>query len=314
MEQRFKGGMDKQSKTFKGMLSNVTDFIGKAGRTLGMPIFTRLETSAANLLKWFDKIQQNKTLEDMAAKFDKYLTNKFEYFNRVIAPKLSSIYDVIRDIAKKAFPDMEASFESMRPKLEYLVVNGLDLVYKALKWINDNYDAVKFGIETIGAAWLAYNGIISTVRTAQLLLNTAMSLNPVIAILAALYLVIFHFDKVKNGALIVKDKIMEAWDSLGKSTDNLKFKMLECFTDIRNGIADRINPIIDKVNNIITMLNRITPGAIKVPTISPMSYESVSRVSVSSGIGSLEDVPGSVEINPAGNPTGGVTKTVQVNK
>jgi len=68
MEDRYKGGMEMQSKSFKGMLSNVADFIGTMGREFGKPIFERMRVGLAGALGFLDTIKENGTMEAITAK------------------------------------------------------------------------------------------------------------------------------------------------------------------------------------------------------------------------------------------------------
>lgn len=63
MEKRFKGGMDLQSKTFKGMLSNASDFASGIGRKLGQPIFEGFKAQLGNLLDILNNLQANGTID-----------------------------------------------------------------------------------------------------------------------------------------------------------------------------------------------------------------------------------------------------------
>ena len=51
MEDRYKGSMEIQSKTFRGMVSNAQDMIGAIGRTVGEPIFEAFKDSLENILE-----------------------------------------------------------------------------------------------------------------------------------------------------------------------------------------------------------------------------------------------------------------------
>lgn len=59
MEERYSGGMELQSKTFKGMLSNASDFIGTMGRELGKPLFDKLKVGLGEVLEWAQRIKDS---------------------------------------------------------------------------------------------------------------------------------------------------------------------------------------------------------------------------------------------------------------
>lgn len=68
MEKKFKGGMEMQSKTFKGMLSNVKDFVGRMGRRLGEPVFEKAKQQLEIFLGWLNRLEAE-------GKIDAFVTN-----------------------------------------------------------------------------------------------------------------------------------------------------------------------------------------------------------------------------------------------
>ena len=50
MEERYKGGMERQSKTFKGMVSNAKDVAGTISRELSKPIFEKFKQGLQSIL------------------------------------------------------------------------------------------------------------------------------------------------------------------------------------------------------------------------------------------------------------------------
>lgn len=63
MEKRFSGGMEMQSKSFKGMLSNLSDFISMTGSELGKPVFDKMKAGLSDLLAWLEKLKENGSLQ-----------------------------------------------------------------------------------------------------------------------------------------------------------------------------------------------------------------------------------------------------------
>ena len=56
MEDRYSGGMEKQSKTFKGMISNVKDSMGVMSREMSKPIFEKLKSGFKSVVPFFERI------------------------------------------------------------------------------------------------------------------------------------------------------------------------------------------------------------------------------------------------------------------
>jgi len=68
MEERYKGGMAMQAKSFKGMLGSVADFIGEMGGEFGKPIFERMKVGLAGALGFLDRIKADGTMGVITAK------------------------------------------------------------------------------------------------------------------------------------------------------------------------------------------------------------------------------------------------------
>lgn len=66
MEDRYKGAMQIQSNTFKGMVSNAQDMIGNIGRTVGKPIFDAISEQMKGLLEIGNELAENGTIERWA--------------------------------------------------------------------------------------------------------------------------------------------------------------------------------------------------------------------------------------------------------
>lgn len=67
MEKKFAGGMEMQSKTFKGMLSNVKDFVGRMGRRLGAPLFERAKEQLVIFLAFLNRLEEEGKIDAFIA-------------------------------------------------------------------------------------------------------------------------------------------------------------------------------------------------------------------------------------------------------
>jgi phage-related protein len=63
MEKRFKGGMEMQSQSFKGMLSNVQDFVGSMGRQLGKPLFEKAKAGLQDFLGFLNGLNDSGAID-----------------------------------------------------------------------------------------------------------------------------------------------------------------------------------------------------------------------------------------------------------
>ena len=66
MEDRYKGSMEIQSKTFRGMVSNAQDMMGAIGRTVGEPIFEAFKDSLENILELGQNLLDSGQIEKWA--------------------------------------------------------------------------------------------------------------------------------------------------------------------------------------------------------------------------------------------------------
>jgi len=71
MEDRFKGGMEMQSKSLKGMISNFQDFMGTTMRTLGQPVFDKFKEGLGKVLDWLNKMKDSGALDAFIANVQK---------------------------------------------------------------------------------------------------------------------------------------------------------------------------------------------------------------------------------------------------
>lgn len=230
MEERYKGGMEMQSKTFKGMLSNVADFVGTMGREFGKPIFENLRAGLANALGFLDRLKDSGTMEAIAAKaqaFGTVVSNAFGFgfglAGRVLgmitekvgvfldnnAPRFQSIAASMStgfsQMSNVAMPILNWLIDTALPKmLDYLVIVG-GWVVQIAEFFITNWGQIAPFVEGLGItigtyliSQLEFAAIKMQVITAvtrawaaaQVMLNAAMALNPIYLIIAAVGLLI----------------------------------------------------------------------------------------------------------------------------
>jgi phage-related protein len=184
MEERFKGGMERQSKSFAGMVSNAKDFMGKIGRTLGEPIFEAAKNGLGKLLERFDQLEKNGTIQRWAAKVQQLVNNVGKAINTYVIPAIKWLIDNGQTLAKV--------FSVMGP-----IVFGLIAAYMA-------YQKTVAIVTAITKAWAAV----------QAILNGTMMLNPIGLVVAAIVaLIAIGFVMVKNWSAISK-WFVGIWDTV----------------------------------------------------------------------------------------------------
>lgn len=224
MEKRFKGGMEMQSKSFKGMLSNASDFIGTLGRKLGQPIFDKAKEGLGNFLDWLNRLQDNGSIDAFVAKVQqggKLLRDTFMY-----------AYSWVVTLAETIQPVLQ-------PVLFWMANVGLPAVGAGLKqifqwarafaeYVDDNWGTIAPFIQGIAIALGAYVAITKTVRAvtlawqaAQWAVNVAMAMNPLGIILVGIGLLIGAIIYLLGGFDNFKAKVADVWAYTVQAWNNI---------------------------------------------------------------------------------------------
>ena len=198
MESRYKGGMELQSKTFKGMVSNAKDVMGTIAREMSKPIFEKFKDGlrsilpVANSLVSFvrgDLAGSSKLLRDS---FGPEMGNKiFNAFDIVkkganmaknaffeMQPTLMNLWGIFKDIAPAVGVVLAGAFKTLTSIIPP-VVNGLTGIVKAITgW--EGFIPVVTGLvsafvtyKTIMAAIAIQQGIVNGVTATSIALSKA---------------------------------------------------------------------------------------------------------------------------------------------
>ncbi|NIK67938.1 tape measure protein [Paenibacillus sp. BK720] len=196
MQERFKGGMEMQSKTFKGMLSNASDFIGTMGRQLGKPLFDKLKKGLGSALEMVNKLKANGTIDawigkvqhaagiawnvlsavggvigdvfvtgwNIASTAIDTITGKLTAFYTEHEPAIMNIGQAFMD----AFAQLQSAYDTYAaPIINWLqtvglpaVVDGIaavgGVIVEVASWFVDNWSWIKPFVEGLAIAWGGY--------------------------------------------------------------------------------------------------------------------------------------------------------------
>lgn len=206
MEERYGGGMEIQSKTFKGMLSNAQDFIGTFARDMGKPVFDKLKVGLGDILKWAEKVQTNGQLTAWMGNIQRYagiawnaITTGGEIIVQVfkgVSDGVQTAYGWIKWIfyaiaeqaggkaitaAKTVGDRLVTAFKDFKdaaqPILQWLIDEGLPAVQDALvdvgvfivntaAFFTDNWSTIKPFIEGLVIAFGTYYAVTKTITAA----------------------------------------------------------------------------------------------------------------------------------------------------
>lgn len=84
MEERFQGGMEMQAKTWKGMVSNAKDFMGRLGKQLGAPLFEAAKLRLADFLAFTNQLEENRTIEEWIGRVHSAVTTAGTYISNTV--------------------------------------------------------------------------------------------------------------------------------------------------------------------------------------------------------------------------------------
>lgn len=303
MQDRFKGGMEKQASTMKGLWSTVTGVTKSAlANIVGITTDGSIKSgSAMDLLKGKISLLANKLQQwQQDGTIDR------------IADKFTSGLGKVIETAKTVF-----------------------------SWVKEHGDTIKRVLVGVGSAFAIVKvaqfvgGVISAIKTVQLFVTTAglfLAANPIVlaigAAILAVSLLIANWDKVKAAASSLWESAKATFggirDSVVGAFDAAKEKVSGFFS----WVGDRLSALDDKIENtpvIGTVYKGIKSAGSWVANhigghATGTSYFSGGLTRVNERGGEIMRLPGGTQIIPhdvsrrmAGGPSIAVSVTVQGN-
>lgn len=288
MEQRYKGGMALQATTFRGMLSNASDFIGTMGRELGKPLFEKLKQGLGQAMEWFNRFRDSGQLADWTARVQNELAYAWGLFvkfggivwqvaqgigsalqtaggwvtwifNEIQAQAGGQAAGVINAVGQglvQAFHDFE---NAAKPVVAWLVDVGLPKLQDGLVWagtkaietanyIKDNWSTIKPLFEGIAIAWGGYLLVVKGMAAALAIETAAQWLLNAAMNANPIGLVITAIGLLIGAGIL----LYQNWDTVKQKANDL-------WVNISNFFRSGVNKAIDEVNRLIDIVNRI-PG------------------------------------------------------
>jgi hypothetical protein len=135
MEDRYKGGMELQSKTFKGMLSNASDFVGTMGRELGKPVFEKLKVGMGDVLEWAQRLKDSGQLQAWIVGVQNAAGTAWRVMagaGAIIGQVFRESYRVARQNVEMIAGVMTAWYAEHKPQLE-IIGQGFMAAFRALQ-------------------------------------------------------------------------------------------------------------------------------------------------------------------------------------
>jgi len=270
MEDRYKGGMAMQSKTFWGMLSNAKDFVGSIGKTLGAPMFDGMKDGLRNLLDWMNFVQENGTvdrwanhvayvLKQVAAYFGMFKSFAARHINyviyraRALYTENKPFFDRLRVILGNVFTELQTKgtpvmqwLNVQLPKIINFLFNIAQKVIDVANYIQTNWSWIEPLVQGIALAlgvYLTYLGLVKamtkTAAVMQWLWNAAMTANPIGLIIVVIGLLV--------GGLIL---LYRHWDMVKQGASDMWIGILNFFKSGVNQALGLINKLSDGIKKV----------------------------------------------------------------
>lgn len=171
MKDRFAGGMAVQAQSFKGMISNVQDFVATFGRTLGKPLFDVFKAQLTDVLAFLNKLSETGATDRLITQ----ITN----FARNTAAVFTSLYNILAPLFTVIF----GSLANVLTPVITLIGNSAP-VFKALgvaaQFVSDTivkgWGVIGPIVEGVGTAWLLYGAILLGIRVKTMAVTAALAI------------------------------------------------------------------------------------------------------------------------------------------
>lgn len=250
-----KGASDKQSKTYGGMLSTLSDNLKIISGTLMQGAFNYLKETLDKVMPLLDRFSS--TLKDKGLK-----TAIGEIVGKEETDKLFTMFTTIKEQGVKAFDLLKSS-------VKFVIDN-----FNTLEPIMAGAIAIIAGfkiVDTITKIYETWITVTKMMAVAQEGLNIVLDLNPIGLVVLAV------------GALVA------AGIALYKNWDTVKTTMSTIMQAIESTAATMVNNIIDNLDWLIEKINFVTKlVGVTIPKISHVDWGTQSG---SGGGGSVGDLP-----------------------
>lgn len=295
MDDRFKGGMDMQAKSFKGVVSNITGTwktglatmagISASGDIVVGGLFDTVKNKAMVLSEYMAQKASDGTFEAFGTKIASGVSTAIEKVT-VIKNRLVEMYTA----AKPGIDWLkDTGFPLMRDGIGFVVDRATDLY----NFITGNWGAIgpvvagvtatiatlKIGILAASVATKAWAVGTTAVQMATALLNGTLAISPLGWVAIAIGAVVAAGVLLYQNWDLVKEKAMQLWEGLKIVWSAIKAGFSTVWDSVKEKAAGAINGMIGGINSLITMINKI-PG-VDIGTIGEVSF----------GVGKGETIP-----------------------
>lgn len=321
MEERYKGGMDMQSKTYKGMLSNLKDFIGSVGREMGQPIFAKFKEGLTSVLEWTNQLQEGGMFDKVKAGATAFadavvaaMSWTGQFFQRIVTilgllwPYIAPLFDFLVNTMVPAAVTVLGYFGQAVLMVADFFINYWEPIRALLEGV-----AIAIGL-IMGPAWALVQ--LQKVWTAvQWALNLSMMANPLYllvvgigAVIGAVILLIRHWDTIGPMLWAGFKAVVDFFGGLLATALQAGGGFVTAFVD---GIVGKASYLVDQVKGVFSRVRELMPfsdakaGPFSQLTYSGRQIMATMAAGVQGGQGVLRDAVSTafqgVGVNPAGS-------------
>lgn len=246
------GAMDKQSKTFSGMLSTIEDNVMNISQKIIQPIFEKVVEYMPKIIDLVDDFSAN--LDEGKGILDSIKESITDVFGEDTWNKISMVTTVVMGLV------------------------GAYVILKSVMFISDLINSVSSAWGVLSSAMGIGTAVTEGATVAQTGLNLAWLASPVTWIVAGIMAVVAVFiilwnkcEGFRNFWIGLWDKVVSSFksakDSVVNGVSDMVSKALNKFNEIKQGITDKINGAKDAVKSAIDKIKGFFNFSWELPKI-----------------------------------------------
>jgi len=240
---RYHGAMEAQSTTLNGMISNLKDWLGTAGRILGQNIFEKTKAQLKELLTTFNNLSDSGQLE-------------------VWGKRLGDVFGSAIDITSKLFNFIND--HSTAIKAAILGVASSFIILKFAMITTAIVEGLTFAFVAAREALVMYRAGISLATIAQWAFNSALLANPmywvVIAIGALVAAAYALYKAWVNNWGGIQDKTKAVASVIVSFFNRMIISIATGFNQLKRKVFSLLSGIMSAVAPVVGLIGKIAPG------------------------------------------------------
>lgn len=246
------GAMDKQSKTFSGMLSTIEDNVMNISQKIIQPIFEKVVEYMPKIIDLVDDFSAN--LDEGKGILDSIKESITDVFGEDTWNKISMVTTVVMGLV------------------------GAYVILKSVMFISDLINSVSSAWGVLSSTMGIGTAVTEGATVAQTGLNLAWLASPITWIVAGIMAVVAVFiilwnkcEWFRNFWIGLWDKVVSSFksakDSVVNGVSDMVSKALNKFNEIKQGITDKINGAKDAVKSAIDKIKGFFNFSWELPKI-----------------------------------------------